>query len=411
MYELLKGFRIVEGASFVAAPLCGLTFVQLGADVIRFDPIGGGPDFYRWPLATSGLSFYWEGLNKGKRSIAIDLNQPKGREIAVALATSPGPQAGYFVTNYPAKGFLSHDNLSARRADLVTVRVTGSSDGRNAVDYTVNCSTGYPDLTGPFDADAPVNHVLPAWDVATGLTAAVSLLAAAHNRSATGMGREIQIPLSNVAFGILSTLGNVGEASTTRRDRPKYGNALYGSFGRDFVTKDGRRLMIVAVTRRQWRGLVEALALQAEIAALEKEYQVDFEADEGARFEQRDPLFALVEQRLAGRNAVDLIQAFDRHAVCWGEYHTVSSALRYDDRLSASNPLFEKIRHPSGEEYIASGFPGILNGVDRMPLRPAPRLGTHTDEILAGDLGLSDGEIGKLHDDRIVAGPDKALNR
>src|SRR5665213_2839172 len=100
--------RIVEGASFIAAPLCGLTFVQLGADVIRFDPIGGGPDFHRWPLAPSGLSYYWEGLNKGKRSITIDLGRPEGREIAEALATAPGPNAGLFVTNYPAVGFLSH---------------------------------------------------------------------------------------------------------------------------------------------------------------------------------------------------------------------------------------------------------------------------------------------------------------
>jgi 2-methylfumaryl-CoA isomerase len=99
MYDLLKGLRIVEGASFVAAPLCGLTFAQLGADVIRFDPIGGGPDFGRWPLAPNGLSFYWEGLNKGKRSIAIDLSSPRGREIAIALVTAPGAGKGCFVTN------------------------------------------------------------------------------------------------------------------------------------------------------------------------------------------------------------------------------------------------------------------------------------------------------------------------
>jgi len=149
MYDLLKGFRIVEGASFIAAPLCGLTFVQLGADVIRFDPIGGGPDFYRWPLAPSGLSFYWEGLNKGKRSIAIDLARPEGREIAAALVAAPGPQGGYFVTNYPTGSFLSHERLRAHRSDLITVRVTGSSDGRNALDYTVNCAAGYPQMTGP----------------------------------------------------------------------------------------------------------------------------------------------------------------------------------------------------------------------------------------------------------------------
>jgi len=405
MYGLLKGLRIVEGASFIAAPLCGLTFVQLGADVIRFDPIGGGPDFRRWPLAPSGLSLYWEGLNKGKRSIAIDLGRPEGREIAVALAAAPGPQGGYFVTNYPATGFLSHKALRARRADLITVRVTGSSDGRTALDYTVNCAAGYPDMTGPPETQGPVNHVLPAWDIAAGLTAAVSLLAAAHNRAQTGCGREIQVPLSNVAFGVLSALGNIGEVSVSGKDRPRYGNALYGSFGRDFVTADGRRVMIVAITRRQWRGLIEALDLGEAIADLERGHGKDFEADEGARFILRDQIFPLVQQALGSRRFDELAVTFDRNNVCWGQYQTVHEALGNDARLSLANAMFDDVSHPSGETYIAAGFPGVVGHMAREPVQPAPSLGAHTDEILAVELGLPDREIGRLHDSGVVAGP------
>lgn len=405
MYELLKGLRLVEGASFIAAPLCGLTFVQLGADVIRFDPIGGGPDFHRWPLAPGGLSLYWEGLNKGKRSIALNLDRPEGRELAVALATAPGANAGCFLTNYPAKGFLSHERLRAHRDDLITVRVTGSSDGRNALDYTVNCAAGYPQMTGPAHQDAPVNHVLPAWDIAVGLTAAVSLLAALHKRNLTGEGREIQVPLSNVAFATLSVLGNLGEVATTGRDRERYGNALYGSFGRDFVTADGRRIMIVAITKRQWKGLVVSLELGPEIEALQQRLGVDFTANESARFLHRDALFALVEDALHRRHFGSLPELFDQHGVCWGEYQSVKQALDHDPRLSAANPMFERISHPSGETYLAAGFPGVLAGSDRVPVRPAPQLGAHTDQILAEDLGLSGGEIGRLREAGIVAGP------
>jgi 2-methylfumaryl-CoA isomerase len=354
------------------------------------------------------LSLYWEGLNKGKRSIAIDLSRPEGRDLAAALVTAPGPQAGYFVTNYPASGFLSHETLIARRADLITVRVTGSSDGRNALDYTVNCAAGYPDMTGPPDAKGPVNHVLPAWDIAAGLTAAVSLLAASHNRALTGQGREIRVPLSNVAFGVLSALGNIGEVSISGEDRPRHGNALYGSFGRDFVTADGQRLMIVAITRRQWRGLVEALGLGEAIAALEREYGMDFEADEGARFILRERIFPLVQQAVGARKLDELAVAFDGYNVCWGQYRTVRGALRDDPRLSLANPMFEDISHPSGETYLAAGFPGIVSGTRREAVRPAPRLGADTDAILAGELGLSDREIGRLHDERIVSGPRQA---
>jgi 2-methylfumaryl-CoA isomerase len=404
MYDLLKGLRIVEGASFVAAPLCGLTFVQLGADVIRFDPIGGGPDFGRWPLAPSGLSFYWEGLNKGKRSIAIDLGRPQGREIAVALVTAPGPGRGCFVTNYPATSFLGHNNLTARRADLITARIAGSSDGRTALDYTVNCAAAYPEMTGPPDHAGPINHVLPAWDIAAGLTAAVSLLAALRSRDATGRGTEVQVPLSNVAFSALSMLGNIGEASVRQTDRVRYGNALYGSFGRDFETADRRRLMIVAITKRQWTGLLEALGLQQDISALEKELGVDFLNDEGARFEHRDVLFPRFEREIRSRPFEQLIGLFEHHAVCWGEYQSVVQGLRNDPRLSETNPMFERISHPSGETYIAAGYPGSFVNIDRSPVRPAPRLGADTDEILAEELGMSGAQIATLHDQKIVAG-------
>ena len=75
MYPLLTGLRVVEGAAFIAGPSCGLYLAQMGAEVIRFDNIGGGPDFNRWPLADNGASLYWEGLNKGKKSVVLDLSR------------------------------------------------------------------------------------------------------------------------------------------------------------------------------------------------------------------------------------------------------------------------------------------------------------------------------------------------
>ena len=104
MYDLLKGLRVVEGSAFVAAPTCGLYLAQMGAEVIRFDTIGGGPDFRRWPLSAQGDSLYWEGLNKGKKSIAIDLGRPEGRELAQRLAEDSKFPDGYFdlVTSYIA---------------------------------------------------------------------------------------------------------------------------------------------------------------------------------------------------------------------------------------------------------------------------------------------------------------------
>ena len=90
MYKLLDGMQVVEGSAFIAAPLGGMTLSQLGADVIRFDDIRGGIDYGRWPLAPSGRSIYWASLNKGKRSIAINLREPEAREIVAELIVSGG---------------------------------------------------------------------------------------------------------------------------------------------------------------------------------------------------------------------------------------------------------------------------------------------------------------------------------
>ena len=121
----LADLRVIEGSAFVAAPLGGMTLAQLGADVIRFDQIGGGLDAQRWPLAPSGKSLFWAGLNKGKRSIQVDLRSPEGRELVEALVAS----AGVFLTNFPARGWLAYDSLRERREDLIMCALTGNPDG------------------------------------------------------------------------------------------------------------------------------------------------------------------------------------------------------------------------------------------------------------------------------------------
>ncbi len=117
MYGLLAGLRVVEAASFIAAPSCALHMAQMGAEVIRIDQAGGGPDFNRWPLAPGGArSLYWEGLNKGKKSVALDLSRPEGRELAAAIITAPGEEAGCSspTTPWPASSATTGSRLAGR---------------------------------------------------------------------------------------------------------------------------------------------------------------------------------------------------------------------------------------------------------------------------------------------------------
>ena len=404
MYDLLTGMRVVEASAFVAGPSCALHLAQFGADVIRIDQIGGGPDFRRWPLdAESGASLYWEGLNKSKRSVALDLGRPEGRELAVRIATAPGDNAGLFVTNYPVDGFLSFERLSARRGDLVCVRIMGWPDGRPAVDYTVNAAVGVPEMTGNSDDPRPVNHVLPAWDLLAGAYAAFTLVSAERARRADGLGREIRVPLSDVAIASLGHLGQIGEVRTTGEDRARLGNQLYGAFGRDFVAKDGERLRVVAITLRQWTSLVDILGLKDPVAGLEAELGVRFDRDEGARFQHRDRLNPMIETAIASRTAADLTSAFVAGAVCWSRYRTLKQATDGDPYFSAANPMLATIDHPSGRRYPAAGAAATIPSEVRQPPRPAPALGAHTDEVLSEILGLSAAEIARLRDEGLAA--------
>jgi 2-methylfumaryl-CoA isomerase len=405
MYDLLKGLRVVEGSAFVAAPTCGLYLAQMGAHVIRFDNIGGGPDFRRWPLADNGSSLYWEGLNKGKTSIALDLTAPAGREIAQRLATAPGDDAGLFVTNFPVDGFLAYEKLKALRDDLICVRVMGWADGSQGMDYTINAALGLPQMTGPADDSRPVNHVLAAWDLLTGAYCAFTLVAAVLARTRGGGGREIRAPLSDIGAATMANLGFTAETLASGHQRPRMGNDIFGAFGRDFTTRDGQTLMLLAITPKQWSKALEVLGLADEVAALEGELGVAFATDEGLRFTHRARLYPLFERAFARRTAADLAPAFDAGGVTWGAYQPLEAALD-DPRLYKDNPVFEEVRHPSGLSYPAPGAMATIPQDARGEVRPAPRLGQHTDEILADVLGLSANEIGRLHDAGVVAGPD-----
>jgi len=405
MYDLLKGLRVVEGSAFVAAPTCGLYLAQMGAEVIRFDNIGGGPDFRRWPLADNGASLYWEGLNKGKKSVALDLSGSAGREIAQRLAASPGDDAGLFVTNFPVDGFLSYEKLSALRADLICVRVMGWADGSQGMDYTINSALGLPLMTGPADDDRPVNHVLAAWDLLTGAYCAFGLVSALLARHRGAGGREIRAPLSDIGAASMANMGFTAEAMLTGHQRPRMGNDVFGAFGRDFTTRDGQKLMLLAITPKQWSKAIEALGIGAEVVAAELELGVSFATDEGLRFTHRARLYPLFERAFAARDAAALTPAFDAGGVTWGSYQTLEAALQ-DTRLYKDNPVFEAVTHPSGLTYPAPGAMGTIPQDARGSVLPAPKLGQHTDEVLAEVLGMSSGEIGKLHDAGVVAGAD-----
>ena len=400
----LSGMRVIEGSAFVAAPSGGMALAQLGAEVIRFDPIGGGLDYKRWPLTEDGFSLYWAGLNKGKKSIQVDLRSGEGQELLQALITAPGEDAGYFLTNFPAKGWLSYDNLCQRREDLIMLNVLGNHDGTTALDYTVNAAMGYPAVTGPEGFDGVINHVLPAWDIVCGQTAAMGLLAAGRHRERTGEGQFIQLALSDVALSAVAALGHIAEAQMLESERERIGNDLYGALGRDYGTSDSNRVIAVAITRKQWKALCSACEMTEAMEQLAAEEGLDLEENEGDRFKVRDRIHPHIEQWCQTRTLEEVRQVWDDLGVCWGPYQTFKELVNQDKRVSETNPMFSTINQPGIGSYLSPKSP--LNFQSTLQSEPlvAPLLGEHTEEILGDTLNLSENEIGKLYDNKIIKG-------
>ncbi len=399
---ILKGLRVVEASAFVAAPLGGMTLAQMGADVIRIDLPGGGLDYRRWPVTDDDQSLFWCGLNKGKRSVCIDFSKPEGKELAMAIITAPGEDAGLLLTNYPPRGWLSHEALRAGRADLIQLTIQGKHSGESAVDYTVNPATGIPFLTGPPDLHGPVNHVLPAWDLITGHMAATGLLAAERHRRRCGEGQHIKLALEDVALATLGNLGFLAEAQLGQV-RERVGNYLFGAFGGDFICADGRRVMIVALTVKQWSALCEALDLGAAVAGLERMQGLDL-SREGDRFRAREDIAVLVRARVGTLSLDALASVFDRLGVCWGRYQTLRELVANDPACSVHNPLFGMTDQPGVGPILAPTIPLDFAAGGRLPAVPAPRLGEHTREVLETVVGLSGAAISRLHAARVIGG-------
>ena len=182
----------------------------------------------------------------------------------------------------------------------------------------------------------------------------------------------MKVALSDVAFAMVGNLGKIGEAQINRRERLKDGNYLYGAFGRDFLTADDRRIMIVALTLKQWEALVRATGLGEAFSTLERVLGVDLRK-EGDRYTARESLGALIKPWTTSRTLEEIRAVFDAHGVCWGPYQTFMELVGDDPRCSPANPMFEEVEQPGIGTYLMPGSPLRFGVAERVPVRPRTR--------------------------------------
>jgi crotonobetainyl-CoA:carnitine CoA-transferase CaiB-like acyl-CoA transferase len=391
-----SGLRVVEFTHMVMGPTCGMLLADLGAEVIKVEPLAG--DNTR-RLVGSGAGFF-PMFNRNKKSIAVDTTDPRGREIVLKLVAGADVFSENFKAGAMAKLGFDYATLSALNPRLVYVShkgfLPGPYDHRTALDEVVQMMGGLAYMTGPegrpLRAGASVN------DIMGGLFGAIGAMAALAQRDKTGLGQEVQSALfENNVFLVAQHMMQF--AVTGKPASPMPSRISAWAIYDVFTVKDGEMVFLAVVSDTQWAIFCDAFGL------------TEFKADprlstNNQRVQAREWLMPLLRKRLAHHSAEEIGKVFEANGLPYAPI-TKPQDLFDDPHLNATGGLAKVTLPPDASgagreiETRTALLPLTLSG-ERLQLRSAPpSLGQHTDTLLQ-DLGYSQAEISSLREAGVI---------
>lgn len=375
--------RVLEFTHMVMGPTCGLVLGDLGADVVKVEPLEGDNTRH---LLGSGAGFF-PVFNRNKKSLALNVKDPRGLEIVLKLAATADVFSENFRSGTMERLGLGYASLKQLNPRLIYVThkgfLPGPYDHRTALDEVVQMMGGLAYMTGPesqpLRAGASVN------DIMGGMFGAIGALAALRAREHTGLGQEVQSALfENNVFLVAQHMMQFAVTGQAARPMPNRISAwaVYDVFS----VKDGEQVFLAVVSDKQWAVFCDAFGL----ADLKADARL---ATNNLRVQARDWMMPLLRQRLAHRSAADISAVFEREGLPFAPI-TRPDQLLQDPHLHASGGVVP-LTLPDGRQTVTPLLPLTLDG-RRPPLRrQPPRLGEHTQELLRG-LGYLDGDIEAL---------------
>ncbi|MEN9779988.1 MAG: Formyl-coenzyme transferase [Pseudomonadota bacterium] len=390
----LSGLRVVEFTHMVMGPTCGMVLADLGAEVIKVEPIDGDRTRH---LLGAGAGFF-PMFNRNKKSIAINLHDPQGAEVARKLAASADVVAENFKPGTMVKYGLDYASLSKVNERLIYVSLKGFLPGpyehRTALDEVVQMMGGLAYMTGrpgdPLRAGTSVN------DIMGGMFGAIGALGALIQRGITGKGQEVQAALfENNVFLVgqhMLQYAVTGQPASPMPDRISAW-AVYDVF----TVKDGEQIFLAAVSDAQWKTFCDALGL-ADLRD-RPEY-----ATNNQRVQARPTLMPVLRERLVQRSAAELAQIFERAGLPFAPIRKPEELFN-DEHLNATGGLAD-ITLPDGQRAgqtaRATLLPFTMDGT-RLGVRlQPPRMGEHTCDLLLA-LGYDVSAVDRLCADQVVA--------
>jgi crotonobetainyl-CoA:carnitine CoA-transferase CaiB-like acyl-CoA transferase len=392
--EPLRGVRVLDFTRILSGPYCTLLLSDLGADVIKVERKPYGDDTRLWgpPFLNEehGISTYFAALNRGKRSISLDLRTPQGRQLLENLISEVDVVLENFRPSVAKNLGLDHASLSALNPAIIGCSISGfGSSGPYAqfpgTEIVVEGMSGLMEVTGPADGD-PVRFGIAMVDIATGLTAATRIIAALLQARSNGQGSRIECSLYGTALAALGTL--ITGYSATKEEPRRWGShhpsiCPYGGF----PTADGH-IITGAINDAMWSKLCEALHLDDLARRPEL-------ATNAGRVRHRKKVEQAISDQCVARSTGYWLERLRARGLLGAPIRTVGQAV--EDSITAEMGLFVELR---GHQGVLS--PRLDNVPARQRVESVPKLGEHTTEVLKELLGMPLSSIEELETQGIL---------
>jgi crotonobetainyl-CoA:carnitine CoA-transferase CaiB-like acyl-CoA transferase len=377
---LLRGTRVLAFENGLAGPLATRLLADLGADVIKVERPDGGDVTREWDTIAAGLSSGFVWVNRGKRSIALDVKDPAARPVLERLVERSDVVLVNYTPGWAGRVGLDEATVRALRPDVVYVEISGYGPdgpyaGKNAYDLVMQGETGLLAVTGTQDAPARVG--VSVCDVGAASYAAVATLAALARRAETGEGVRVSVSLFDA---MVDWLGYFPHLWWHRREQPErtgMRHPLFCPYG-PFPAGDRRLFSLAVLSADHWRALCEDVLGQPALLADER-----FAANEG-RVAHRAELEPLLEEAFAARPAAEWLERLEAARIPCGAVNEIRDVVEHAQL--AHNGLVVEVDSPAGPIPVV-GSPFLVDG-QRPPSGGVPALGEHTAEVLR-ELGLA----------------------
>ena len=396
----LEGIKVLDLTHMLAGPYAGMVLADLGADVVKVEPLGTG-EMTRGLLSDDpnnsfkGFGAYFLTLNRNKKSVSLDLKDVQGLQVFYDLVKSTDVVLNNFSAGVVKKLKIDYDHLSKINPKIITCSITGFGEtgkhsSRPAYDQIVQAYSGGMSITGA-DASTPTRAGIPIGDLGSGLFSVIGMLSALLSREKTGKGQHLDLSLLDVQISLLTYMATMQTLSGVNPE--PIGNAHFVHVPyNSFTTKNGF-VVIAVITDAFWQELLNIV----DVDNLRKE---EFQSSTG-RLQNQKFIESELNKKLSTETSEHWINALNSAKVPCAPINSFSQALS-DEQVIHRNMVVE-VEHPDGGIVKMPGNPIKLSYTDEDSFSPPPHLGQHTKETLIEWCNYSESEINELIKKKVIA--------